>query len=94
MCGYQGSHLALLGLEVTLESGRRLARRRMGRIAFASLLIQGFAVLAGVFLGGDAWAANLRAAEGVLLGLFWTETAIVGLYLGASGMEAIWKRKG
>lgn len=75
-----------------LESGRRLARRRMGWLSFNALLIEAAVLLAGVFLGGPIFAANLTAAAPILTGLFWAQAAIVGAYLGVSLTEALKKK--
>lgn len=72
-----------------LDRGRRLARRRMGWLAFSALMIEAAALLAGVFLGGPLFAANLTAAAPVLTGLFWAQAALVGAYLGVSLTEAL-----
>jgi len=74
-----------------LESGRRLARRRMGWLSFTALLVEAGVLLAGVFLGGPIFAANLTAAAPILTGLFWAQAAIVGAYLGVSLTEALKK---
>jgi hypothetical protein len=72
-----------------IEKGRRLARRRMGWLSFSALLIEAAVLLLGVFIGGPVFAANLKAASPVLMGIFWAQAAIVGAYLGVSLTEAL-----
>ena len=74
-----------------LDRGRRLARRRMGWLAFLSLMAEAAALTLGVFIGGPLFATNLTAASAVLIGLFWAQAAIVGAYLGVSLTEALKK---
>lgn len=74
-----------------LDSGRRLARRRMAWFSFGALLIEAAVILAGVFLGGPAFAINVKATSALLTGLFWAQAAIVGTYLGVSLTEALKK---
>jgi hypothetical protein len=61
----------------------------MAWICFIALLVEAAAVLAGVFLGGPVFAANITAASTLLIGLFWTQAAIIGAYLGVSMTEAM-----
>lgn len=72
-----------------LDRGRRLARRRMGWLAFSAVLIEGFLIMAGVFFGGPLFAANLVAASPIITGIIWAQTALVGAYLGVSLTEAL-----
>jgi hypothetical protein len=72
-----------------LDRGRRLARRLMGWFSFGALLVEAMALLAGVFLGGPTFVANVTATAPVLVGLFWVQAAIVGAYLGISLTEAL-----
>lgn len=74
-----------------LDTGRRLARRRMGWLAFSALMIEAGVLMAGVFIGGPTFAVNLAAAAPILTGLFWAQAAIVGAYLGVSLTEALKK---
>lgn len=82
-----------LETEDGLNTGRRMARRRMGWLSFIALLTEAGVLLTGVFLGGPIFAANLSAAAPILTGLFWAQTAIVGAYLGVSLTEALSKKK-
>ena len=74
-----------------LDTGRRLARRRMGWFSFSALLIEAGVLLLGIFVGGPLFAMNLAAAAPILTGLFWAQAAIVGAYLGVSLTEALKK---
>lgn len=74
-----------------LNSGRRLARRRMAWFSFGALLIEAAVILAGVFLGGPAFAINVKATSALLTGLFWAQAAVVGAYLGVSLTETLKK---
>lgn len=75
----------------TLDTDRRIARRRMGWYSFVALLVEAGVMLAGLFFGGPLFAVNLVAAAPVLNGLFWAQAAVVGAYLGVSLTEAIQK---
>ena len=79
-------------MENELDRGRRIARRRMGRIAFLALMAEAGVIMAGLFVGGPLFAANVKAASGLLIGLFWAQAAIVGAYLGVSLTEALNKK--
>lgn len=63
----------------------------MAWLSFVALLIESGVLLAGVFLGGPAFAINLAAANSALIGLFWAQASIVGAYLGVSLAEALKK---
>lgn len=76
---------------VDLYKGRRLARRRMGWIAFLALIAELVFILAGVVFGGPLFAANLAAASPLLTGVSWALVAVVGAYLGVSLTEALKK---
>lgn len=77
--------------DTDLETGRRLARRRMGWLSFSFLMVEAIVILVGVFLGGPVFAANIAATSALLTGLFWAQAAIVGAYLGVSLTEALKK---
>ena len=72
-----------------LDKGRRLARRRMGWVAFCSIMIEAVALFAGVYFGGPLYAANLAAAAPIITGIIWAQAALVGAYLGVSLTEAL-----
>jgi hypothetical protein len=74
-----------------MEVGRRLARRRLGIASFGLLAAEAGALTFGLFYGGEVFSTNIKAAETLLLGLFWTQTVIVMTYLGVSVTEAIKK---
>ena len=79
-------------MEEDLDISRRLSRRRMAWIAFVAILLESVVMTAGLFLGGPVFAANAQAASTVLVGLFWTQAAVIGAYLGVSMTEA-WKKQ-
>lgn len=79
-------------MEEELDRGRRISRRRMGRIAFLLLMAEAVALMCGVFVGGPLFATNIKAASTVLIGLFWAQAALVGAYLGVSLTEAMNKK--
>lgn len=74
-----------------LDKGRRLARRGMAWLSFTALLVEAGILMAGTFLAGPLFAANLTAVAPILTGMFWAQAAIVGAYLGVSLTEALKK---
>lgn len=75
-----------------LESGRRLARRRMGWLAFSLLGVEFIALMCGILWGDEAFRLNLAAAAPALTGLSWALMGVVGAYLGVSLTEALKKK--
>ncbi len=78
-----------------LDTGRRLARRRMAWLSFIFLLVLGTAIMVGLLVRTDPtlFAQALATASGVLTGLLTVFTTIVLGYLGVSVAESVLKRK-
>ena len=74
-----------------IDTTRRLARRRMGRLAFVALLAELIAIVLGLFFGGPLFAANMVAVTPVLSSISWALMAVIGAYLGVSLTEAMKK---
>lgn len=78
-----------------LESGRRLARRRMGWISFCFVIGSGVAIMSTLMLSPDAMATAeaLKAASSVLGLILGFATTVTLAYLGVSLAERVATKK-
>jgi hypothetical protein len=80
--------------EPGLDRGRRLARRRLGRISFLFMLAAASLIVYSVTLGPnpEAAARALATAETLLVWVFGFFTSLVMSYLGVSLWETVAKK--